>query len=107
METGGQDTLGQSIAAADANARIIIVGVTPGTTSPIPDYVALILRNICIRGIANGNRAMFEALIDAVAQGDLPTHVDRVFPFDEAPEAVRYFAAAGHVGKVMIALPGK
>jgi len=33
----------------------------------------------------------------------MTTVVDRTFPFDDAPEAVRYFAAAKHLGKVMIA----
>ena len=28
--------------------------------------------------------------------------VDRVFPFDEAPDAYRYFESRGHFGKVVI-----
>ncbi|UHS58915.1 zinc-dependent alcohol dehydrogenase family protein [Agrobacterium vaccinii] len=105
METGGQDTLGQSIAAAAANARIVVIGVTPGTTSPIPNYTALILRNITIRGIANGNRSMFSDLLVAIKRLGIETLVDRTFPFDEANEAFAYYAEGKHIGRVMISVP--
>lgn len=103
IETGGVDTLGQSIAAAADNARIVIVGVSPGMGPAIPDYLSLILKNITIRGIANGSRAMFADLLDTMVANGMTTVVDRSFGFDEAPDAVRYFAAADHFGKVMIA----
>jgi NADPH:quinone reductase-like Zn-dependent oxidoreductase len=32
--------------------------------------------------------------------------IDRVFAFDEAPEAFRYLEAGKHFGKVCIRLPG-
>ncbi len=105
METGGQDTLGQSIAAAAANTRIVVIGVTPGTTSPIPNYTALILRNITIRGIANGNRSMFSDLLAAIKRLGIETLVDRTFPFDEANEAFAYYAEGKHIGRVMISVP--
>ncbi len=103
IETGGVDTLGHSIAAAAINARIIIVGVSPGEGPAIPDYLSLIAKNVTIRGIANGSRAMFVDLLDAMVANRMTTVVDRIFAFDDAPDAVRYFAAANHLGKVMIA----
>jgi NADPH:quinone reductase-like Zn-dependent oxidoreductase len=103
IETGGVDTLGHSIAAAAINARIIIVGVSPGEGAAIPDYLSLIAKNVTIRGIANGSRAMFVDLLDAMVANRMTTVVDRIFAFDDAPDAVRYFAAANHLGKVMIA----
>ncbi|MBB5865526.1 NAD(P)-dependent alcohol dehydrogenase [Xanthomonas sp. 3058] len=102
IETGGQDTLGQSIKAAAVNATIVVIGVTPGRASPIPDYVALIRRNITIRGIANGSRAMFEELLQAIDRHRIKTLESRTFRFDEAPQAYAYFAKAQHVGKVFI-----
>lgn len=103
IETGGVDTLGNSIAAAAINARIIVIGVSPGEGLAIPDYLSLITKNVTIRGIANGSRAMFVDLLDAMVANRMTTVVDRTFAFDDAPDAVRYFAAAGHLGKVMIA----
>lgn len=103
VETGGQDTLGQSIAAAAANARIVVIGVTPGTLSPIPDYTSLILRNISIRGIANGNRAMFCDLLDALKEYGIEVPIHRTYQFDNAPEAFAYYAEGKHLGRVTVA----
>ena len=47
--------------------------------------------------------AMFVDLLDAMVANRITTVVDRTFAFDDAPDAVRYFAAAEHIGKVMIA----
>lgn len=105
IETGGQDTLGQSIAAAAANARIVVIGVTPGTLSPIPEYTSLILRNISIRGIANGNRAMFCDLLNALEKFDIDAPIEKTFHFDDAPEAFAYYAAGKHLGLVVISFP--
>lgn len=102
IETGGQDTLGQSIAATAVNGRIVIIGVTPGQQPAVPDYVSFITRNITIRGIANGSRAMMSDLLRAVAANRITTTVSKTFGFAEAPEAYAYYAAANHVGKVMI-----
>ncbi|GFZ68475.1 NADPH:quinone oxidoreductase [Pseudomonas amygdali pv. eriobotryae] len=102
LETGGQDTLGQSIAAAAVNGRIAVIGVTPEKHSPIPDYLSLILKNVTIRGIANGSRAMFVDLIRAIEANGVETVVARTFKFADAPQAYAYFAAAKHIGKVLI-----
>lgn len=102
IETGGQDTLGQSIAALAPNGRVVVIGVTPGQRPAIPDYLSFILRNVTIRGIANGNRAMMVALLRAVEANRITTEVSRTFAFDDAPAAYQYFAEASHLGKVMI-----
>jgi NADPH:quinone reductase-like Zn-dependent oxidoreductase len=102
IETGGQDTLGQSIAAAAVNGRIAVIGVTSGQQSPIPDYVSLILKNLTIRGIANGNRKMFVDLLRAIEVNSIQTVVAKTFKFVDAPAAYAYFAAAQHMGKVLI-----
>ena len=47
--------------------------------------------------------AIFVDLLDAMVANRMTTVVDRIFAFDDAPDAVRYFAAANHLGKVMIA----
>ncbi|WP_342588067.1 zinc-binding dehydrogenase [Pseudomonas syringae] len=82
--------------------RIAVIGVTPGQHSPIPDYLSLILKNVTIRGIANGSREMFVDLIRAIEANGVETVVARTFKFADAPEAYAYFAAARHIGKVLI-----
>ncbi|TWE05721.1 NADPH:quinone reductase-like Zn-dependent oxidoreductase [Pseudomonas sp. AG1028] len=102
IETGGQDTLGQSIAAAAANARIVVIGVTPGQQSPIPNYLSLILKNVTIRGIANGSRKMFTELLRATEANRIETVISKTFKFEDTPAAYAYFAAQKQVGKVLI-----
>ena len=46
--------------------------------------------------------ADFEAMNRAIALHRLRPVVDRVFPFDEAPDAYRYFESRAHFGKVVI-----
>lgn len=102
VETGGQGTLGQSIAAAAVNGRIVIIGVTAGQGMSVPGYGTIIGKNLTLRGIANGSREMLVNLVRAVEANGLEPVVNKTFPFDEAPAAYQYFAAAEHVGKVMI-----
>lgn len=52
--------------------------------------------------ISVGSLADFEAMNRAIALHQLRPVVDRVFPFDEAPDAYRYFEIRGHFGKVVI-----
>lgn len=102
IETGGVDTLGHSIAACAVNGQIVVVGVSPGKGPAIPDYLAFIAKNLTIRGIANGSRAMFVDLLRFIEAKGLDTIPGKTFAFVDAPEAYRYFAAAEHLGKVMI-----
>ncbi|MET0363661.1 MAG: NAD(P)-dependent alcohol dehydrogenase [Sphingobium sp.] len=102
VETGGQGTLGQSIAAAAVNGRIVIIGVTAGQGMSVPGYGTIIGKNLTLKGIANGSREMLTKLVRAVEANKIETVVNKSFAFDAAPEAYTYLAAAEHVGKVMI-----
>jgi NADPH:quinone reductase-like Zn-dependent oxidoreductase len=50
-----------------------------------------------------GPRRMHEKLARFVAIAGIHPVVDRVFTFDEAPEAFRHFDAGRHFGKVVVA----
>ena len=47
---------------------------------------------------------MFEDMNSAIAATGLRPVIDRVFPFDEAREALHHLQAARHVGKVVISV---
>jgi len=47
---------------------------------------------------------MFEDMNRAIAVNGLEPVIDRVFPFDQAREALRHLEGAGHVGKVVISV---
>lgn len=103
VETGGQATIGESIAAAAANGHIVIIGALAGAaTGGIANYGAIIGKNLTIKGIAEGSRAMLARLLRAVEANDIQPVIDKVFPFDEAPEAYAYLKSGAHVGKVLI-----
>lgn len=104
VETGGQGTLGHSIAAAAVNGRIVIIGVTAGQGMSVPGYGTIIGKNLTLKGIANGSREMLIKLVRAVEANGIETVVNNTFAFDEAPAAYAYLASAEHIGKVMIAL---
>ncbi len=55
-----------------------------------------------MQGIFVGSREMFEAMNRAIAAHQLRPVVDRVFPFDQAPDAFRHLESGAHFGKVVI-----
>jgi NADPH:quinone reductase-like Zn-dependent oxidoreductase len=103
VETGGQATLAQSINAAAPGARIVIIGALAGAAATgLPNYGAIIGKNLVLRGIAEGSRAMLARLVAAVAANGLEPVIDRTFGFDEAAAAYAYLKSGAHVGKVVI-----
>jgi NADPH:quinone reductase-like Zn-dependent oxidoreductase len=103
VETGGQATLSQSIAAAGINGRIVIIGGLAGAaTEGLPNYGTIIGKNLTLKGIAEGSRAMLVRLLRSVEANGIEPVVDRVFSFDEAPQAYAHLKSGTHVGKVLI-----
>ncbi len=100
-ETGGQHTLPQSINAAAVNARISLIGVG-SADGPLPNYGAIIGKNLVIKGIASGSRGMLVDLLRAMDANGFAPVVDKTFAFDEMAEALDYLKSGGHQGKVMI-----
>ncbi len=60
------------------------------------------MKNVRLQGIFVGSREMFEAMNRAIVTHELRPVVDRVFPFDQAREAMRYMESGMHFGKVCI-----
>ncbi|AJP72811.1 zinc-dependent alcohol dehydrogenase family protein [Sphingomonas hengshuiensis] len=103
VDTAGQATLRQSIDAAAVNGRIALIGALAGQAKEgLPNFGAIIGKNLVIAGIAEGSRAMLARLVRAIEVNGLQPVIDRVFGFDEALEAYRYLHAGTHVGKVLI-----
>jgi NADPH:quinone reductase-like Zn-dependent oxidoreductase len=103
VEVGGPATTDQSIKAARPGGTVSLVGVLNGLGTRIDPH-PIALKGLRVQGIRVGSRGMFEDMNRAIAVNRLRPVVDRVFPFDEAREALRHLAAAGHVGKVVIAV---
>lgn len=102
VEIGGAGTLEKSVAAAAVEAQINMVGVLEKSAGVDP---GLFMRGVTsIRRITVGSRAAFEAMNRAIAFHRLAPVIDRMFPFEEAPQAYRHLAGRGHFGKVVISI---
>jgi NADPH:quinone reductase-like Zn-dependent oxidoreductase len=102
VEVGGAGTLGQSLRAIRTGGRIGLIGVLAGKgqVDPLP----ILMKNIRVQGIFVGSREMFEAMNRAIALHQLRPVIDRVFPFDQAVEALRHMESAAHFGKIVLSL---
>lgn len=110
--TGGQGAdrivdvaglLEQSLRAVAIAGHVACVGFVSGTASPIDPRV-LFAAGATVRAVAVGSRAQFLAMNRAIEAHRLHPVIDRVFPFDDAPGAYRYYASGQALGKVVVAL---
>ncbi len=102
VEVGGAGTLPQSLRAVRTGGTISLIGVLSGAgqVNPMP----ILMKGVRVQGIFVGSRVMFEEMNRAIALHKLRPVVDRVFPFEEAVEALRYMESGAHFGKIVIRL---
>jgi NADPH:quinone reductase-like Zn-dependent oxidoreductase len=100
VEVGGAGTLPQSLRAVRLGGHVSLIGVLSGygQVNPLP----VLMKQVCVQGVFVGPRAAFESMNRAVALHKMRPVVDRVFPFDQAVEALRYLESGAHFGKVVI-----
>jgi NADPH:quinone reductase-like Zn-dependent oxidoreductase len=103
VEMGGLGTMEQSFRATRPGGRVSLIGVLTGFDTKVDPHPAMV-KGLCIQAIVVGSRAMFEDMNRAIAVTGLRPVIDRVFPFEQAREALRHLQAAGHVGKVVISV---
>ncbi len=104
VDTLGFSALGQTVAAAAVEGRIATVGALSGhpTDAASASQGALIGKNIAIKGIASGSRAMLLDALDLAVHKELRMPIAREFAFGDAPDAYRHFAEGSHLGKLLI-----
>jgi NADPH:quinone reductase-like Zn-dependent oxidoreductase len=78
-----------------------LIGVLSGLGGDI-STVSILHKNIRVQGIYVGSREMFEAMNRAIALHKTRPIIDRVFPFEEAREALAYLESGAHFGKICI-----
>ena len=103
VEVGGLGTMEQSFKATRPGGRVSLIGVLTGFETKVDPHPAMV-KGLCIQAIMVGSRAMFEDMNRAIAVNETRPVVDRVFPFDQAREALRYLQSAAHVGKVVVSV---
>ena len=103
VEVGGAGTLGKSLRAVRVGGQISLIGVLSGQSGEVNPLPAT-MKGVRIQGIFVGSREMFEAMNRAVALHQIRPVIDRVFPFEEAKEALNYMQSGAHFGKVVMAI---
>jgi NADPH:quinone reductase-like Zn-dependent oxidoreductase len=103
VEVGGAGTLDKSLRAVRVGGRISLIGVLAGGAGEVSLFPAL-MKNVCIQGIYVGSRTMFEDMNRAIALHKVRPVIDRVFPLEQAPDALRYMESGAHFGKIVIRL---
>jgi NADPH:quinone reductase-like Zn-dependent oxidoreductase len=100
VEVGG-GTLEKSIRSTAVEGLVNFIGRLDRHSTI--DVGVLFSSVATLRVVAAGSRAQFIAMNRAIAVNQMRPVIDRVFPFDEAPAAFRYFEAHRPFGKVVIA----
>jgi len=103
VEVGGSDTLPRSLKAIRMAGTISVIGVLGGVAACV-NPTSILMNSLRLQGIYVGSRAMFERMNRAIATHALKPVVDRVFPFTEFPEALRYMETQQHFGKICLTL---
>jgi NADPH:quinone reductase-like Zn-dependent oxidoreductase len=103
LELGGGGTMAKSIAAVRIHGRISLVGVLTGFDSEI-NPLPILGKSLCVNGIYVGSAAMQKRFHAALAQNKIKPEIDKVFPFDQAPDSYAYQRSARHFGKIVISI---
>ena len=105
VEVGGPGTLEKSVAATRVGGDIALIGILTGAAGKVAP-TAIMRKSITLRGVYVGSRRMFAEMNTAIAAHGLKPVIDRTFDFSDAPQAYHTMRAAGHFGKLVIAIPG-
>lgn len=101
VETAGIATLERSLKATRAGGMITYMGALTGLTGPINTGMIMMKRQrFC--GILVDSHAAFEQMNVFLAKHRIQPVIDRRFPFDQLPEALRYLESGAHFGKVIV-----
>jgi len=101
VEVGGDNTLPKSLEAVRVGGSIVVIGVLGGFTNNI-FIPALFGKNAKMIGISVGSREQFDDMVKHMADWKLHPVVDRVFPVDQAQDALNLMQAGGHFGKICL-----
>ena len=103
LEVGGGETFARSMNSVRTSGQIAVIGVLSGVAGTVP--VGLIgFQTLSVQGIFVGSVAMFEDMNRAITANHLHPVVDRVFPFEQSTDALRFMQSAQHFGKIVITL---
>lgn len=101
VEVGGPGTLGSSLQAVRMGGSVAMIGVLTGAAGEVPT-AAILRKSIRVQGIYVGSCETFREMNRAISLNRLRPVIDRTFPFEEFPEALRHLEGASHFGKIVV-----
>ena len=101
VEVGGAGTLEQSFKAVRAGGFVGLIGVLTGFAGQV-NPMPVLQKSIQLQGIYVGSRDMFDDMNAAMEINQIKPVIDKVYPFEEAQDALRCMEAATHFGKIVV-----
>ena len=101
FESVGPATWDQSMRSLTPGGRIVTCGSTSGRKVEITVPV-LFFRHLEIIGSSMFDHEDFARILEWVESGELPVVIDRVFAFEDLPEALARMESADQLGKLVI-----
>ncbi|KAI0046943.1 NAD-P-binding protein [Auriscalpium vulgare] len=103
FDTVGINDIQRCYNALSRGGTISAIGFLGGKPKEYPDVFLLTLYSgSTLRGVNVGSKQLFEDLLRFFEAKELKPYIDKVFPFDEAVEALEYLQSGQHLGKVVV-----
>jgi NADPH:quinone reductase-like Zn-dependent oxidoreductase len=100
VEVGGAGTFPKSLRAVRTGGTVALIGVLSGRGQVDP--ISILMRSVKVQGIYVGSTAMLKEMSRALDVAGIIPVIDRVFPFEDAPDALRHMESGSHFGKIVI-----
>lgn len=101
IDVGGIVSLNATTQVARENALISVVGVISGTEG-LFNIQDVIWKNLILRGVYVGSKAMFKEMNHFITQNRIVPIVDSVFSFVDAPSALEKLQRGEQFGKITL-----
>ena len=105
VETVGEATWKDSLAAVKAGGRVVVCGATSGPNPPAQLH-RFWWKQLTIYGSTMGTREDFLGAYGLVSSGRVRVHVDSTFPLAEIRAAHERLEAGEQLGKIVLTIPG-
>ena len=102
VEVGGAGTLAKSLRAVRVGGHVALIGVVAKEGGGEFNPGSAFMKGVRMQGIFVGSRRMFEEMNRGIEAARMRPVIDRIFPFDEAREALRYLESGAHFGKIVV-----
>ena len=105
VETVGEATWKDSLAAVKAGGRVVVCGATTGPNPPAQLH-RFWWKQLTVYGSTMGTRDDFLGAYALVRSGRVRVHIDSTFPLSEIRAAHERLEAGAQLGKIVLTIPG-